>query len=478
MSIIANDNFNRVGSALGSNWTTNADVGEVISSNQVGAGSAAASGGLNGAYWNTYAFPNDQWAKITVTAYTPGANHAIGVQVRGTANNCYFAIFTEFSGVQYLQTGLFHLGVTFFLSTPTVWAIGDTLELDVQGTTLTTKYNGTTIDTRTDATLSAGSPGVFGSDNWNNGGKVLLADNWIGADFNASLLPVINTQPVAATVLKTKTATFTSLAGSDTAPTYQWYKNGVLIVGATSATYTTPATTSADNGAQFYVVATNTHGSTQSNTAVLTVALVNIVADGDSITAGFGLTTPWTSLLSLNKPFIITNIGVSGETLATMVANASANVDPLYINDAEVTNIVTIWGGTNDFVGGALIATVEGNLQTYGQARQAVGFKVISIYMVSRAGVETQKNAYNPWMLANYLTWGNAVVSLNTNLTADGACNNLAFFQADAIHPNQTSATTIEAPAISAAINGLLPSSGTAAFFLESQAEMYSPRTR
>jgi hypothetical protein len=52
---------------------------------------------------------------------------------------------------------------------------------------------------------------------------------------------------------------------------YQWQKNGSAISGAMSASYTTPATTSADNGAQFQVVVSSSAGSVTSNAATLTV---------------------------------------------------------------------------------------------------------------------------------------------------------------------------------------------------------------
>src|SRR5713101_7641188 len=63
-----------------------------------------------------------------------------------------------------------------------------------------------------------------------------------------------------------------SVAASGTAPlSYQWRKNGTAISGATSASYTTPATTTADNAAQFTVVVSNTAGSVTSNDATLNV---------------------------------------------------------------------------------------------------------------------------------------------------------------------------------------------------------------
>jgi Immunoglobulin domain len=83
--------------------------------------------------------------------------------------------------------------------------------------------------------------------------------------------PVITAQPANATVTAGQPATFT-VAATGTAPlSYQWQKNGANISGATSASYTTPATTSADNGAAFGVIVTNSAGSATSQPAMLTV---------------------------------------------------------------------------------------------------------------------------------------------------------------------------------------------------------------
>jgi chitodextrinase len=87
----------------------------------------------------------------------------------------------------------------------------------------------------------------------------------------AAVAPTITTQPANQTVTTGQTATF-SVSATGTAPlTYQWSKNGSNIVGATSSSYTTPATTSGDNGSTFQVVVSNTAGNTPSSTATLTV---------------------------------------------------------------------------------------------------------------------------------------------------------------------------------------------------------------
>jgi hypothetical protein len=83
--------------------------------------------------------------------------------------------------------------------------------------------------------------------------------------------PSIMAQPASQTVAAGQTATFT-VAASGTAPlSYQWRKNGVAVTGMTSSSYTTPATTTADNGAQFTVVLSNSVGSVTSSVAMLTV---------------------------------------------------------------------------------------------------------------------------------------------------------------------------------------------------------------
>src|SRR5438552_11446012 len=89
---------------------------------------------------------------------------------------------------------------------------------------------------------------------------------------SAAAAPSITTQPANQTVTTGQMATFTVVAAGTAPLTYQWKKNGTAISGATSSSYTTPATTSSDNGSQFTVVASNTAGSMTSNAATLTVS--------------------------------------------------------------------------------------------------------------------------------------------------------------------------------------------------------------
>jgi glucuronoarabinoxylan endo-1,4-beta-xylanase len=88
----------------------------------------------------------------------------------------------------------------------------------------------------------------------------------------ASTAPSVTTQPAGQSIIPGQAATFKVVA-SGTAPiSYQWQKNGTAISGATAATYTTPATTSADNGETFRVVISNPVGSVTSSSATLTIS--------------------------------------------------------------------------------------------------------------------------------------------------------------------------------------------------------------
>src|SRR5216684_3803306 len=95
-----------------------------------------------------------------------------------------------------------------------------------------------------------------------------------GVNFAANVAlvaPTITTQPANQTVTAGQTATFSVVAAGTVPLNYQWQKNGANIAGATSASYTTPATTTSDSGSAFAVVVSNSTGAVTSASATLTV---------------------------------------------------------------------------------------------------------------------------------------------------------------------------------------------------------------
>lgn len=81
--------------------------------------------------------------------------------------------------------------------------------------------------------------------------------------------PVIITNPSNQTVNSGSNVSF-SVGASGTSLTYQWYKNGVLIGGATNPTYSITGAVSGDAGT-FYAIVSNGCGSAQSTSATLTI---------------------------------------------------------------------------------------------------------------------------------------------------------------------------------------------------------------
>ena len=83
--------------------------------------------------------------------------------------------------------------------------------------------------------------------------------------------PAITAHPQSVNGLAGQTASFSVVVTANPPPSYRWQKNGAAIPGATGAVYTTPVVTTADNGAVYRVVITNSGDSTTSNGATLTV---------------------------------------------------------------------------------------------------------------------------------------------------------------------------------------------------------------
>jgi hypothetical protein len=131
--------------------------------------------------------------------------------------------------------------------------------------------------------------------------------------------------------------------------TYQWQKNNANISGAMSATYTTPATVSGDNGATFRVVVTNSAGSATSGSATLSV---NSAPVGPSIstqpvnqTVTVGLTATFSVVAAGSAPLTYqwqkNNSNISGAISASYKTPTTVSGDNGATFRVIVTNPVT-----------------------------------------------------------------------------------------------------------------------------------------
>jgi hypothetical protein len=170
----------------------------------------------------------------------------------------------------------------------------------------------------------------------------------------------ITAQPESQSVIAGQTATFSVVATGTGTLTYQWKKNGAAISGATAASYTTPATTSALSGTQFAVVVTDSTGSVPSSNAILTVTATAvapaIVAQpvNETVAAGqaatFSVTATGTAPLSYQ--WKKSGAAISGATSAAYTIPATVASD----NDAQFT--VTVTNSVSSVTSGAATLTV------------------------------------------------------------------------------------------------------------------------
>jgi len=149
----------------------------------------------------------------------------------------------------------------------------------------------------------------------------------------APVAPSITAQPSNRSVTVGQTATFTVVAAGTSPLSYQWRKGTTNISGATSPSYTTPATTLADNGSQFAVVVGNSVGNITSNPATLSVTAVapTITTQPSNQTVAAGLTATFTVVASGTAPLTYqwqkSTTNISGATSASYTTPATTLAD-------------------------------------------------------------------------------------------------------------------------------------------------------
>jgi hypothetical protein len=144
---------------------------------------------------------------------------------------------------------------------------------------------------------------------------------------------MITSQPSAQTVVAGQPATFSVTASGAGTLAYQWQQNNTNIGSANSSSYTTSATTMADNGLMFQVVVSDSAGSTTSATAMLTVTnalpMITSQPSAQTVIAGqpaiFSVNASGAGTLTYQWQQNNTNIGSANSSSYTIPATTLAD---------------------------------------------------------------------------------------------------------------------------------------------------------
>ncbi len=152
-----------------------------------------------------------------------------------------------------------------------------TFSVKASGKGLTYQWfrNSTAISGATGSSLTINpvTPADFGSYSvrvGNDAGEV--TSGFATLALPATGAPTITTQPTSVATTAGSAAEFSVEATGEGELTYQWYRNGTAIDGATGATYSIPSV-GAGNTGSYYVIVTNAKGSTQSTSVTLTIVV-------------------------------------------------------------------------------------------------------------------------------------------------------------------------------------------------------------
>lgn len=167
----------------------------------------------------------------------------------------------------------------------------------------------------------------------NAGTYTVTASNYMGNpstnfSINVYVPACITRNPSNVLVNVGDPVTFSVVEGgcASPAPTYQWYKNGVLISGATATNYIIPSVTFGDIGS-YYVVLSNPGGATTSASAKLAIYSTNLVSAPVSPANGAsGLCYDTPLYLSFNQT---PSVGTTGKIRIFSTADPVTPVDTI-----------------------------------------------------------------------------------------------------------------------------------------------------
>lgn len=170
----------------------------------------------------------------------------------------------------------------------------------------------------------------------------------------SAVAPVITSDPSNTSAIVGDSATFAIAATGTTPLAYQWYKNTIPLLGATTSTYITPPVADPDNGAAYYCTVVNSAGMATSASATLTVTPRTPVSAG-LIFTNFSATGVANEEASLVAGFIVNSADSS--SMGYVVVSNYLSVFPAGVTVTVVGPDGAVLGTQSSEGGEAILGT-------------------------------------------------------------------------------------------------------------------------
>ena len=395
-------------------------------------------------------------------------NHQVTVSGLSAGTTYYYQVRSDSktnhgnSGGHSFKTAGFNISGTI---SPAAGASGSTLTLSGAASATTTAdslgnytFTGLANGSYTVVPSRAGYTFTPGSQSTAVNGASITGVNF--TDSTPTTAPTITSQPVNQTVISGQTATFAVAAAGSGPMSYQWQKSGVNITGATSATYTTPPTTPADNGAAFTAAVNNSAGTAISAPAILTVNAPNLQLSANSINFPNAVVGN-----SLSQALIISNIGTAMLNI-TQISESGAGFKlsgfslPLSIAAGQQSNIAVAFvptaagpaSGNISIVSNAAPSPASVSLSGTGSAATfTLGISPLSL---SFGNVTTATSSATQTLAVT--NTGNSSVAIS-QITLTGAGYTMTGGNAATLSPSQSIALQVQFnPSVAGTVNGTI----------------------
>ena len=312
--------------------------------------------------------------------------------------------------------------------------------------------------------LSNGTTGTFGARRLDADSSATLSPtSYFAVDTNYVMTVTVNHSTTSAEIFRDGTSKANS--------------SSFLTSGSTSNTNSQSAAIGDNNGANFWdgpiaEILVYDHALTTTERqqvesylggkyaiSVASVIQDSIVFDGNSITAGSGLSSPnrvheqFKTVRGNPYTMETFNDGTSGHTCVDLDTQAASTIDAMSF-PGQSTPTLIVMCGVNDISGGANAATTFSRLRTYIQNRVAAGWtgnkKIGVCTIIARTGgYQSTIDSYNSTIRSSWSTLqgdgADFLIDVGSlpEFDAEADTANATYYQVDAIHPTAAGVTKI-----------------------------------